>query len=395
MVTQLPKTSLQHETGRKRFSQFTESVFAAMLAVCIILFLQWMFGAAKSLTRANNSVVNNPSVSAASGDTNQIENNSDTSDAMASFADRIKELWPNADHDAITNKLLSGANSAVKNGDDESLADSMTLLGVNALQNKDIESASVYLNEALSVFEETGNEVGIANVELLRGELSLRKREDARRAGYTYDLLQVARWRVAQGQFDAAISELEFIVEENLSLNRFGAAAAAYETLYAGYQTNGQAVQAQNAGVELVKLHASSGRLLRAEGVLQELSIAGLDSDTQQLLHNEIISLQAEYEDSVTQMSRAKDYRQLYNYYMSAGDPVRAWQFRLKAQQSLSGVTRRAMHRRQSGVLALLYSSNKHMDNAEQSLSRAGDLFTSQGSKEKADLSINMQQRNY
>jgi len=64
---------------------------------------------------------------------------------------------------------------------------------------------------------------------------------------------------VAHGQFQQAINELKSVVDVNLALNRFGAAAAAYQTLYKGYSQDGQLYEAQEAGIEIVKLHSSAG----------------------------------------------------------------------------------------------------------------------------------------
>jgi hypothetical protein len=268
----------------------------------------------------------------------------------------------------------------------------MRLLGVNALRELDIDSASVYLDEALDVFEELEDDIGIASVELLRGELNLKQRAQARRAAYAYDALQVARWKVANGQFQGAINQLQSVVDENLALNRFGAAAAAYQTLYKGYSQEGQLIEAQEAGIEIVKLHSSAGRPLQAQAMLATLEANGLDFQTGLSLKQSILTLQREYETSVTQMARARDYQQLYNYFINAGDPVRAWQFRLKSQQSLRGVTSRAMHRRQTGVLALLYTSNDYMKNAEISLDRAGRLFSENDQQNLVEVSARMRE---
>jgi len=80
--------------------------------------------------------------------------------------------------------------------------------------------------------------------------------------------------------------------------------------------------------------------------MLATLEANGLDLQTGLALKQSILTLQEEYENSVMQMARARDYQQLYNHFIHAGDPVRAWQFRVKAQNSLRGVTSRAMHRR-------------------------------------------------
>jgi hypothetical protein len=116
--------------------------------------------------------------------------------------------------------------------------------------------------------EELEDDIGIASVELLRGELNLKRRAQARRAAYAYDALQVARWKVAHGQFQGAIHQLKSVVDENLALNRFAAAAAAYQTFYKGYSQDGQFIEAQEAGIEIVKLHSSAARPLKAQAMV-------------------------------------------------------------------------------------------------------------------------------
>ncbi len=300
-----------------------------------------------------------------------------TSDGLLdTLAIELDKQWSAGDTENSTEDLLLLASNAVANEDTYQFAEAMRLLGVNALREADSDTAAVYLDEALSAFEELEDEIGIASVELLRGELNLKRRVLARRAAYAYDTMQLARWKTAHGYFHDAIDELQLVVNENLSLNRYGAAAAAYQTLYKGYTDHGQLHEAQEAGIEIVKLHASSGRPLQAKAMLSTLQANGLDENTVLQLTQNNMALQREYEESVTQLGRARDYRQLYNYFINAGDPVRAWQFRLKAQQSLRGVTQRAMHRQQTGVLALLYTSNDHMKRAQQSLNRASRLFS-------------------
>jgi len=63
---------------------------------------------------------------------------------------------------------------------------------------------------------------------------------------------------------------------------------------------------------------------------------------------------------------------------IQAGDPVQAWTFRQKASQSLDQVSKRAMHRRQTGVVALLYISNDNIRAARDSLNRAREMFNAE-----------------
>lgn len=308
-------------------------------------------------------------------------------------ADSLNTQWSNLPDNNNSEDLLLQASQAVTDQDHVLLANTMRLIGMNALQSQDIDSAEVYFNEALQVFEELEDELGIASVELLRGELSINRRAQARRAAYAYDAMQLARWKVAHGRFHEAVEALNNVVNENLALNRFGAAAAAYQTLYNGYVQHGQLYEAQEAGIEIVKLHASSGRALRAAAMIETLTANGLDQQTRIQLQHSNAALQQEYEKSVLQLGQARDYQQLFNHFIHAGDPVRAWQFRLKSQQSLRGVSARAMHRAQSGVMALLYSSNDHMKEARHSLDRAGRLFSNNNESELSKVSVQMQSK--
>lgn len=317
------------------------------------------------------------------------------SNILKALLQNIANKWPEGSVAEVSEDLLLQASDAVVKEDNALFGESMKLLGVNAMRTQDIDSASLYLDEALEVYEELGDEMGIANVELLRGELNLKRRAQARRAAIAYDTLQVARWKVSHGQFYESLDQLHHVVQENLALNRFGAAAAAYQTIYKGYTDNEQLYEAQQAGIEIVKLHASSGRPLQASAMIKRLQANGLDDGTAELLTQQNLNLQIEYEESVMQMGKARDYQQLYNYFINAGDPVRAWQFRLKAQGSLRSVSKRAMHRSQTGVLALLYTSNDHMENAQRSLDRAQRLFTSNDRPELSEASEVLQQRVY
>ncbi len=374
--------SLADETAPRKPSEYWLAIVAT---VSVIALGEWVFGNKFGLYDSTSP-----------GDVSvelvlpQVEAEPSSSGFLKILAGELNKQWPEDNLKQSSNDLLLRASDAVVQQNHYVLADSMRLLGVNALREEDMDSAGVYLDEALNVFEELEDDIGIASVELLRGELNLKRRAQARRAAYAYDALRLARWKVAHGQFQEAISELNSVVDENLALNRFGAAAAAYQTLYKGYSQDGQLYEAQEAGIEIVKLHSSAGRPLQAQAMLATLEANGLDLQTGLALKQSILTLQQEYENSVMQMARARDYQQLYNHFIHAGDPVRAWQFRVKAQQSLRGVTSRAMHRRQTGVLALLYTSNDYMKNAELSLDRASQLFSENDQQNLVDVSERM-----
>lgn len=370
----LPKTSvgaaslsLAEETAPRKPSEYW---FAIAVSLCIIVLLQWTLSKLNELYKSTAPTALMPQIVPRD---NQL--NTSSADFLNLLASELNQQWPENNLLQVSDDLLLVASEAVVNQDHYLFADSMRLLGVNALRDDDVDSAIVYLDEALDVYEELEDDMGIASVELLRGELNLKRRAQARRAAYAYDSMQIARWKVAHGQFHDVIDQLLSVVNENLALNRFGGAAAAYQTLYKGYVQQGQFIEAQEAGIEIVKLHSSAGRPLKAQAMLATLEANGLDLQSASQLKSLSLDLQREYENSVMQMARARDYQQLYNHFINAGDPVRAWQFRLKSQQSLRGVTSRAMHRRQTGVLALLYTSNNYMKNAQKSLDRADRIF--------------------
>jgi len=382
--------SLKEEVGVRRFSRPTEIFLATAAAILFIIALQWSWGVLSTLISESKLISSN------SNNSEQLvvsEADPSQSKLLGTLLEQIDTEWPQASSEQVSEDLLQQASNAVSENNEVQLADSLALLGANALRDNNIDTAGVYLDEALAVYEDLENELGIANVEILRGERNIQIRENARRASKAYDELQIARWKVFHGEFHEVIDDLEHIVSENLALNRFGSAAAAYQTLYKGYQDNGQLQQAQDAGVQLVQLHASAGRPLQAQAMLEQLQNNGLDFDSVKKLNSQLAELQLQYEESVQQMGRAKDYNQLYNHYINAGDPVRAWQFRMKSQDSMRAVSERAMNRRQTGVLALVYKSNKNLKSAEKSLTRANELFLNNGQNHQVELSAGMLQR--
>ena len=309
--------------------------------------------------------------------------------------DDSQKLLIGGNTDKVTNDLLQKASAAVANGEYAELGRTIALLGSVTLLERDTESAAIYLEEALEIFEFEEDELGIAGVELLRGQLNIEKRWQAREAAYAYDAMQIAGWKIAHDRFAEAEVTLQQTIESNLDLNRYGAAAAGYDQLFRGYQKNGQVTEAMNAGIEAARLHAASGRSLKANSIVEKLDEFGIDEDSRRKLQQELRGLQNDYEQAIKQIGSARDYQQLYHHYINEGDPVRAWQFRLKSRQSLDGVSKRAMHRRQTGVIALLYTSNDQMKAAAKALKRAEQVFINHDADHLSDLSNSLKDKIY
>jgi len=307
----------------------------------------------------------------------------------------LEEQLLDGDTDGVIQALLQQAAKAVADNSYAELGNIVALLGSVSLLQDDPDGAAVYIDEALEIFDEQDDEIGMAGAELLRGQLNIQKRGKARQAARAYDTLQLAGWKIAHGRFAEAIPEIEAVIQTNMDLNRYGAAASGFEALYRGYQKNEQAYEAIEAGVEAAKLHAASGRTLKANRLLGQLESIGMDPERRHLVNEELHALQEDYESSVRQIGSSANFEQLYHHYINEGDPVRAWQFRVKSRESLNGVSKRAMHRRQTGVIALLFSSNDHMKSAEHALQRAQQVFIRNDAAELETLSKSLQEKIY
>ena len=312
-----------------------------------------------------------------------------------SFDPDVTALLIAKQFDRVREILLNRAMTGVRLGDEAATASTMTQLGMAALEEGDYDTAEVYLQEALAIFELLGDQAGIADTSLHMGRMHLLERRQARRAAYAYDAGLIARWYVARGEFDLAEPILKRAVDDNLALNRHGAAAADYEMLYQGYLQSGTLTEAREAAIEAALLNAASGRPDEARLLLDDIEASGISYETREQLRYEINAQHADYEYSVGQMGRARDYNQLYHHYIAEGDPVRAWQFRLQANASLNQASKRARYRRQAGVLVLLYNSNSNMKNAEMSLTRAHTTYETIGEFARARQAQALMNENY
>ena len=151
------------------------------------------------------------------------------------LSSEIESLSKEGEFQRAKDKLLDRALDAVADADNEALAFQLSELGELALLQGDLGMAEVYLQEALELYEEAGDEVKVAGIHVQKGRLHLFSRQRARVASDAYDELLVARWKISRGRFHETESPLRKIVADNLELNRYGAAASAYETLFSGY----------------------------------------------------------------------------------------------------------------------------------------------------------------
>jgi len=309
------------------------------------------------------------------------------------LSSEIESLSKEGKYQQAKDKLLDRALAAVAAADNEALAFQLGELGELALLQGDPEMAEVYLQEALELYEEIGDEVNVAGIHLQKGRLHLFVRQRARQASDAYDQLLISRWKISHGLFSEAEGPLRKIVADNLELNRYGAAASAYETLFRGYSKDSLIEQAHRAGVDAIKLYAASGnepQVNRLLGLLKEQGFSDFESDQ---LSVEIAEHYREYEDSVQAIGAARDYALLYNQLSSRGDALQAWRFRKQAEASLANASKRAQYRRQPDVLVELYLSNWSMENAIDSLQKASTVYSRYGMEDGVQRSQQLREQ--
>ncbi len=290
----------------------------------------------------------------------------------------IAEQLPSGSYQNVRAQLIRNTVSAVEAGNRLALAQSLALLGAATLAENDLASSRVYLDEALEVYELEDDQIGIGSVELLRSRVESVARENARDAASAHDVIQISAWMIVKQRFYDAEESIQSAIAENLRLDRYGAAAAGYEMLERGYASVGDTFAAAEAAIQAVRLHAASGRVQQAQTIAQRLQANGLGWAETEQLQRDIDRAAADYTRSVHEIRRAQDYEHLYRRLLAAGDPVQAWQFRAKANDSLALASKRAMHRRQTGIVALLYNSNQNRRAASESLERARAIFSNQ-----------------
>lgn len=287
----------------------------------------------------------------------------------------IAEQMPLGSNNSIKKDLMQRAAIAAQSNDRQGLGGALALLGAASLAGNDLSGSRVYLHEALAVYEEQNDALGIGSVELLRSRVETVARENARDASSANEVMHIAAWMIVKQRFYETEKPIESAIKENLRLDRYGSAAAGYEMLERGYRSVGDTLKADQAATEALLLHASSGRSVKARQMLRGLQNNVLTQQEFEQLEQDIARKESEYEASVLQVGLAKEYEHLYRRLVAAGDPVQAWTFRQKANQSLGLASKRAMHRRQTGIVALLFNSNDNIRAARDSLDRARAMF--------------------
>jgi len=292
---------------------------------------------------------------------------------------QIQDLIKNSQFKQARVKLLENAALAVRQDNKNRLGSIMLLLGKVATNEMEFDAAEVYLQEALDIAVQSGDTMTEANTYQQLGKLHIRSRELARIAGNAYENLWHVKNQIYRGEYRFAEDNLRKIIDTSIAIQRYGAAAGAYETLAKFYRRFHDDYQAQNASLEAAKLYASSGLITRSREIVSELEREGVDPATFGLMNAEITDLFEQHQSNVEQTGQARDYQMLYRYYNSKGEFERAWKLRILASKSLARTSARSMYSRQADVLAILYSSNFAMKKARSYLNQASNLFAKQG----------------
>jgi len=304
--------------------------------------------------------------------------------------EEIHRLLSNDEYKKSTTMLLEAAAAAIAQSDKKKLGNIMLLLGKVATNAQELDTAEVYLQEALDIALATGDNMAAARTYQQFGRVHIRSRELARNAGEAYDKLWIARNQLYMGQYREAKANLDQVIDTNLAIRRYGAAAGAFETLSDYHRRFHDNYMAQDAAMEAARLYASSGQIMRSRGILAELENEGLDNQQIVSMRSELDELFERHLNDVRQTAIARDYQMLYRHYKARGDYERAWKLRILASKSLANTSSRAMYARQPDVLAILYKSNFTMDKAKNYLDQASSLFADQGEEVLSASTQNM-----
>jgi len=317
--------------------------------------------------------------------TQTIEFQTVPSSVAAVFPPRYARLLADGQHGELRYQLTDQASQHVASNDDAALARTLSLLGETSVEAGDLQLAELYFKEALQMYRETDNVLGVAGTEMSLGLVNLDRRRQAVAAGTSYDRLLLARWKLSDGQLIEAEQEVLEIIRSELSLNRYGAAANAYATLTRVYQQNGDDYAAQQALRDAMQHYARVGNTTRAQAMLKELASTRIDETELAMAQGELNDTLQRFRSERFQLATADDYRMLYRHFKATGNRQRAWELRQKASQAMRSVPTDAQIRRRSDSLVLLYSSNDSVRKARRYLTDAGNLYQQQGEMSLAE----------
>ena len=291
----------------------------------------------------------------------------------------IREMLQQGKFKQARTLLLEIAASSMLAEDQKQLGETLLLLGEVAINQQELATAEVYLQESLYLAMSRNDLVGTARGYQLLGQLNISARELARRAANTYDQLWQARNSIARGIYHGVNDNLQAVIRDNLEIRRYGAAADAWEALASLHDKVHDGYQAQQARIEAARLFASTGQITHVRRLIDDLDrslISDFDLDTIEL---EIEGLFQEHQQDLVKTSQARDYQMLYHHYLRIGQPERAWKFRIKSSEMLSDTSDRSMFQRQADVIAVLYNSNFAMQRARRYLDKAGKIYDDSG----------------
>ena len=304
---------------------------------------------------------------------------------------RIRDLLHQRRYAEARTLLLEVAAAAVQQDDQGRLGDTLLLLGEVAINQQELSAAEIYLQEALYLAMSQHNVPATARCYQLLGQLNIRARELARRASNTYDQLWQARNAIARGMYRGVDENLHAVIEENLAIRRYGAAADAWEALASLHDRVQDGYQAQLARLEAARLFASTGQMTHVQRLLDGLDRSLLSDNGLAAIEREMSELFEQHQQDLVRSSQARDYQMLYHHYLRNGQPEKAWKFRIKASETLANASDRVMYQRQSDVIAVLYNSNFAIDRAKKYLDRAGSLYQDSGDAEMLQQTRDME----
>jgi len=295
---------------------------------------------------------------------------------------RIRDLLHQQQYARARTLLLEVAASAVLQDDLGKLGDTLMLLGEVAINQQELSAAEIYLQEALYLTMSQDNVLGTARTYQLLGQLNIRARELARRASNTYDELWQARNAIARGFYQGVDDNLHAVIEENIGIRRYGAAADAWEALASLHDKVSDGYQAQQARIEAARLYASTGQMTHVHRLLGGLDRSLISAADVADIEREMEVLFEQHEEDVIRTSQARNYQMMYHHYLRIGEVEQAWKFRIKSSETLASGSDRAMFQRQADVIAVLYNSNFAIDRAKKYLDQAGSIYRERGARE-------------
>jgi hypothetical protein len=278
--------------------------------------------------------------------------------------------------------LLEVAAIAVRLKDQARLGDTLMLLGEVAINQQELSAAEIYLQEALYLSMERDDPMATARSYQLLGQLNIRARELARLASNTNDELWQARNAISRGHYRGVQDRLRRVIDDNLDIRRYGAAADAWETLAAYHERMSDGYPAQLARLEAARLYASLGQMTHVHRILDGLDRSMVGEAGYAEAEAEIHALFERHEQDVIKSSQARNYQMLYHHYLRLGQEERAWEFRIKSSATLADGSERLLYQRQADVIAVLFNSNFAMDRARKYLDKAGVIYNDSGAPE-------------